>query len=103
MRNFFIEYKIVAFGTLALSRLVYLVLLTVIPNHINDEVAKKQKNFIWNNSYPRIKHWAQRMDFKIGGQKMLIYVLNLSVFIALGLKKWWLFSWMEENSFTFTW
>ena len=56
MRNFFIEYKIVAFGTLALSRLVYLVLLTVIPNHINDEVAKKQKNFIWNNSYPRIKH-----------------------------------------------
>ena len=56
MRNFFIEYKIVAFGTLALSRLVYLVLLTVIPNHINDEVAKKQKHFIWNNSYPRIKH-----------------------------------------------
>ena len=42
MRNLSIEYKIEVFETLALSRLVYLALLTVIPNHINEEVAKIQ-------------------------------------------------------------
>ena len=42
MRNLSTEYKIEVFETLALSRLVYLALLTVIPNHINEEVAKIQ-------------------------------------------------------------
>ena len=41
-RNLSIEDKIVAFKTLAISTLVYLALLTVIPNHITGEVAKKQ-------------------------------------------------------------
>ena len=40
MRNLSIEYKIEVFETLALSRLVNLALLTVIPNHINEEVVK---------------------------------------------------------------
>ena len=41
MRNLSIEVKIVAFKMLAIYKLVYLVLLTVIPNRITDEVAKK--------------------------------------------------------------
>ena len=44
MRNLSIEGKIVVFKTLAISKLVYLALLTVIPNHITEEVAKIQKN-----------------------------------------------------------
>ena len=44
MRNLSIEGKIVVFKTLAISKLVYLALLTVIPNHITKEVAKIQKN-----------------------------------------------------------
>ena len=46
MRNLSIEGKIVVFKTLAISKLVYLALLTVIPNHITDEVVKIQKSFI---------------------------------------------------------
>ena len=46
MRNLSIESKIVVFKTLAISKLVYLALLTVIPNHITDEVVKIQKSFI---------------------------------------------------------
>ena len=37
MRNLSIEGKIVVFKTLAISKLVYLALLTVIPNHITEE------------------------------------------------------------------
>ena len=40
MINLSIECKIVVFKTLAISKLVYLALLTVIASHITDEVAK---------------------------------------------------------------
>ena len=40
MRNLSIEGKIIVFKTLAISKLVYLAFLTVIPNHITEEVAK---------------------------------------------------------------
>ena len=46
MRNLSIQGKIVVFKTLAISKLVYLSLFTVIPNYITDEVAKIQKSFI---------------------------------------------------------
>ena len=69
MRNLSIEGKIVVFKTLAISKLVYLALLTVIPNHITEEVAKIQKSFIWHDSSFKIKHETLRMEFKAGGQK----------------------------------
>ena len=50
MRNLSIEGKIVVFKTLAISKLVSLAPLIVIPNHITDEVAKIQKSFIWHDS-----------------------------------------------------
>ena len=40
MRNLSVEDKIAVFKTLAISKLVYLALLTVIPDHITDEVTK---------------------------------------------------------------
>ena len=43
MRNLSIEGKRVVFKTPAISKLFYLILLTVIPNHITDEVTKIQK------------------------------------------------------------
>ena len=50
MRNLSIEGKIVAFKMLAIYKLIYVALLTVIPNHIIDKVAKSQKSFIWHDS-----------------------------------------------------
>ena len=69
MRNLSIEGKTVVFKTLAISKLVYLALLTVIPDHITDEVTKIQKSFIWHDSSPKIKHETLRMEFKAGGLK----------------------------------
>ena len=51
MRNLSIEGKIVVFKTLAISELVYLAFLTVIPNHNTDEVAKIQK-FLYGLIHP---------------------------------------------------
>ena len=68
MRNLSIEGKIVVFKTLTISKLFYLALLTVIPNHITDEVAKMQKKFIWHDSSPKITHKTLRMEFKAGDQ-----------------------------------
>ena len=45
MRNLSIQGKIVVFKTLAISKLAYLALLTVIPNRITDEVAKILKTY----------------------------------------------------------
>ena len=56
MRNLSIEGKIVVFKMLATSKLVYVALLTVVPNHITDDVAKIQKSFIWHDSSPKSRH-----------------------------------------------
>ena len=66
MRNLSVEGKIVVFKTLVISKLVYLALLTVIPDHITNEVTKIQKSFIWHHSSPKIKHETLRMEFKAG-------------------------------------
>ena len=69
MRNISIEGKIVVFKTLAISKLVYLALLTFTPNHVTDEVAKIQKSFIWHDPSPKVKHETLRMEFKAGDLK----------------------------------
>ena len=46
MRILIIEGKITIFKTLALSKFEYLVVLTVVSNHITDELIKIQTNLI---------------------------------------------------------
>ena len=69
MRDLSIEGKIIVFKTLVFSKLVCLALHTVIPNLITEEVAKRQKSFIWHRSSPKIKHETLRMEFKVGDLK----------------------------------
>ena len=45
MRNLPNEGKTIVFQILAISKLFYLALLTVIPNHITEEVGKNAKMF----------------------------------------------------------
>ena len=68
MRQLAIEDRIVIFKTLAISKIVYLPLLTNTTNII-DELEKVQKKFIWNNSTAKIKQETLRMDYKNGGLK----------------------------------
>lgn len=69
MRHLTTEGRIVIFKTLAISKIVYLALLTNTPNIIIDELEKIQKKFIWNNLTPKVKHETLRMDYKNGGLK----------------------------------
>ena len=66
MDSLSIKGKTVVFKTLVISKLVYMAVPTIIPNHIIDEVAKIQKCFILNDSSPKIKHETLRMEFKAG-------------------------------------
>ena len=69
MRGLSIERKIIIFKTLALSNVVYLALLTVVPNHIINELIKIQINFIWKNTPAKIKRKTPKIDHKQGGLK----------------------------------
>ena len=66
MDSLSIKGKTLVFKTVAISKLVYIAVPTVIPNHIADQVAKIQKCFILNDSSPKIKHETLRMEFKAG-------------------------------------
>ena len=63
MKQLTIEGKILIFITLAISKIVYLVLLTNTLNIIINELERIQKKFIWNNSASKIKQETLRMDY----------------------------------------
>ena len=48
MRNLSIEHKIVIFKSLAISKINYLALMSVIPKSIIDSIIILQKSFIWD-------------------------------------------------------
>ena len=67
MRILITEGKITIFKTLALSKFEYLVVLTVVSNHITDELIKIQTNLICKNTPPKIKHETLILDHKQSG------------------------------------
>ena len=93
MRRLSLEGKIIVFKSLAISKIVYLSLLTNIPNNIVEELKKIQKNFLWNFTAPKIKHSTTRMDYQNGGLK------NVDVFFKIiSLQCSW-FRRLFDNSF----
>ena len=54
MRRLSPEGKIIVFKSLAISKFVYLSLLTNVRNNIVEELIKIQKNFLWNFTAPKI-------------------------------------------------
>ena len=61
--------RVVIFKTLPLSKVVYLALLTVVPNHIIDKLINIQSNFILKNTPAKIKQKFVILDHKQGGLK----------------------------------
>ena len=49
MRNVTVDWKIIIFKTLALSKIVHLILITLFSKQLIDEMQKILKDFIWNN------------------------------------------------------
>ena len=69
MQSVTTEGKITILKTLALSKVVYLALLTIAPNHMTDKLIKIQTNFIWKNFSATNKHKTLILDHKQGGLK----------------------------------
>ena len=102
MGSLSIKGKTKVFKILAISKLVYMAVPTVIPNHIIDEVAKIQKCFILNDSSPKIKHETLRMEFKAGGLNNVDIRFKFLILSSSWVKKLYDVCFHERNSFTFT-
>ena len=68
MRRLTLEGKIIVFKTLAISKIVFLPLISKAPTEIISELERIQKTFLWP-SKPKIKNKTLYSDFKHGGLK----------------------------------
>ena len=66
-----LEGRIIIFKTLAISKIVYLAFLTVIPNSLIEELQRIQKTFIWHSSRPKISHKTLCNNFEILSSKII--------------------------------
>ena len=69
MRHLSLEGKITIFNSLALSKIVYLDLFTIVPKSIIEELNEIQKKFLRSNKKCKIKHGTLSNDYKNGGLK----------------------------------
>ena len=69
MRNLTLEGRMVVFKTLAISKIVFLALLTRIPHEVVKELEKIQKSFLWKDSTLKIRHETTCKGCKDGGLK----------------------------------
>ena len=68
MRRLTLEGKIIDFKTLAISKIVFLSLISEVPTEIISELERIQKTFLWPFK-PKIKNETLCSDFKHGGLK----------------------------------
>ena len=81
--NLTLEGRIVVFKTLAISKKVFLALLTKTPHQAVKELEKIQKSFLWKDSSPKIRHETTCKEHKDGGLKnvdILYKILRLQCF-----------------------
>ena len=64
-----LEGRIIIFNTLAISKIVYLAFLTVIPNSLIEELHKIQNPLTWHSPGPEISHKTLCNSFENGGLK----------------------------------
>ena len=68
MRRLTLEGKIIVFKTLAISKIVFLSLISKVPTEIISELERIQKTFLWS-SKPKMKNETLCSDFKHGSLK----------------------------------
>ena len=69
MRQLTLEGRITVFKSLAISKVVHLLLITKLHNNTIDLVYKIQKNFIWQGKKAKIKHSTLCNGYENGGLK----------------------------------
>ena len=68
MRRLRLECKIIVFKIIAISKIVFLSLISKVHTEIISEIERIQKRFLWP-SKPKIKNETLCSDFKHGGLK----------------------------------
>ena len=56
MRHLTLEGNTLIFKTLAISKVVHLALVNNVPSSTIAQLEKTQKQFIWKNENPKLKH-----------------------------------------------
>ena len=71
MRQLTLEGRIMIFKSLAVSKVLHLLLNTKLHNNTIDLLHKIQKNFIWEEKKAKIKHSTLCNGYEMGSIKML--------------------------------
>ena len=69
MRQLTLEGRITVFKSLAVSKVIHLLLITKLHNNTIDLLHKIQKNFIWQGEKAKIKHSTLCNGYEKGGIK----------------------------------
>ena len=76
-RNLSLYGKITVFKTLAISSIVYVSYMSVVPKNVIDLLDNLQNEFIWSGKKAKIKHSTLIGDFKQGGLKKVDIVTKI--------------------------
>ena len=68
-RNLTLAGRIVAFKSLAISKIVFQALIASVPTHITKALEAIQTSFLWSNPNPKIKHKTLCKRYENGGLK----------------------------------
>ena len=72
--------------TLAISKNIHLSLVPNVPTQVIIELNKIQKEFIWNRSNPKIKHYTLCNKCENDGLKMWIFIKSYQLTMLLDKK-----------------
>ena len=67
MRQLTLEERITVFKSLAVSKVIHLLLITKLHNNTIDLLHKIQKHFIWQGKKGKIKHSTLCISYEKGG------------------------------------
>ena len=68
-RSLTLSGRIVSFKTLALSKIVYVASMVVVPERILNKLENIHKKFIWKGEKPKVRHSSIIADYMDGGKK----------------------------------
>ena len=92
LRNLTIEGRIVVFKSLAISKLIHLVLVTEIPTSTINLSTKIQMKFMWKEKNPKIENSILCNDYEYGGLKYVDIFLKV-----VSLQCSWIKSLFDNN------
>ena len=91
--------RISVFKMLALSKILYISSMKVVPKSITEKLDKLQKSFIWKSKKPKIKHSTLIRDYSEGGLKDVDIKSKIVALQLTWIRRLCKLSPMEINSF----